>query len=221
MTPLKLLLIIIGTIIFLHQVVARVVRRFWHFPAPAFISRVLDSRFRRRMQPPEKLIEWSGIEPGMTVLDLGCGSGAFTIPIAQAVGETGRVYALDTQPDMLSLVARKLARPENKDIRNIELVRASAEHLPFANSSFDVVCATAVLYEIPHRCKALREMKRVLRPGGYLAISELFMDPDYHLKATTIKEGQQAGFVLEEASSGLWAYTVRFTKPEASERPSC
>jgi len=210
---IKLLLIIVGGIIIIHQVVARVVRRFWHFPAPAFISHVLDSRFRRRMQPPERLIEWSGIAEGMTVLDLGCGSGALTIPYARAVGETGRVYALDIQPDMLALVARKLARPENKDIDNVELIRASAHQLPFAANSFDAVGVTSVLYEIPDPQQALHEIKRVLRVGGYLAISELFMDPDYRLKSTTIKVGRQAGFALEEAFGNLWAYTVRFSKP--------
>ncbi len=242
MTIIKLLLVIIGGIIFLHQVVARIVRRFWHFPAPSFIHHVLDSRFRRRMQPPEKLIEWSGIGPGMTVLDLGCGSGAFTIPIARAVGRSGKVYALDIQPAMLDLLSRKLSRLANEDINengrgtlrqaqdkegapptaslrpqcrpaNVALILASAHDLPFADSSLDVVCITTVLYEIPDRRKALREMKRVLRPGGYLAISELFMDPDYRVKSTTIKEGQQAGFVLEEAFGRLWAYTMRFVKP--------
>ena len=216
MTVIKLLLVIVGGIILIHQVVARVVRRFWHFPAPAFISHVLDSRFRRRIQSPEKLIEWSGIAEGMTVLDLGCGSGALTIPYARAVGPEGRVYGLDIQPDMLALLARKLARLENEDITNLQPIRASAEDLPFADNSLDVVCVTTVLYEIPNRRQALREIKRVLKVGGYLAISELFMDPDYRLKSTTIKEVQQAGFALEEAFGNLWAYTVRFTRPEAS-----
>lgn len=233
MTAIKLLLVIVGSIILIHQVVARIVRRFWHFPAPAFIHHVLDSNLRRRVQPPEKLIKWSGIEPGMKVLDLGCGSGALTLPYARAVGPEGRVYGLDIQPDMLALLTRKLARLDNEDGRgrdapptaslgpqqrpaNVELIRASAEDLPFTNSSFDVVCATGVLYEIPNRGQALREIKRVLRVGGYLAISELFMDPDYRVKSTTIKEVQQAGFALEEAFGSFWTYTVRFTKPEAS-----
>ena len=214
MTVIKLLLVIVGCIILIHQVVARVVRRFWHFPAPAFIHHVLDSKLRRRAQPPEVLIERSGIAEGMTVLDLGCGSGALTIPYARAVGERGKVYALDIQPAMLHLLARKLAKPENEDITNVAMVIGSAHDLPFRDSSLDVVCATAALYEVPAPHKALREMMRVLKGGGYLAISELFMDPDYRLKATTIKEGQQAGFMPEKAFGGFWSYTVRFTRPQ-------
>ena len=216
MTVVKLLLIVLGGIILIHQVVARVVRRFWHFPAPAFISHVLDSKLRRRTQPPEKLIEWSGIAEGMTVLDLGCGSGALTIPYAQAVGPEGRVYGLDIQPDMLDLLVRKLAQPDNKAISNVLPIRASAEHLPFADNSLDVVGVTSVLYEIPDPQQALHEIKRVLRVGGYLAISELFMDPDYRLKSTTIKVGRQTGFAPEKTFGGFWSYTVRFSKPEAS-----
>ncbi len=215
MTVIKLLLIIVAGIILIHQVVMRIVRRFWHFPAPAFISHVLDSKLRQRVQPPERLMKWSGIAEGMTVLDLGCGSGALTIPYARAVGQDGRVYALDIQPDMLALLAQKLAQPDNKGISNVLPIRASAEDLPFADNSLDVVCVTTVLYEIPDPQQALREIKRVLRVGGYLAISELFMDPDYRLKSTTIKLGLQAGFVLEEAFGNLWAYTVRFTRLEA------
>ncbi len=237
MTAIKLLLVIVGCIILLHQVLARVVRRFWHFPAPAFISHVLDSKLRRRVQPPEKLIEWSGIAEGLTVLDLGCGSGTLTIPYARAVGENGRVCALDIQPAMLDLLARKLARLENEasnehgrgkgapptaSLRiqeppaNVGLIRASAHQLPFAANSLDVVGVTSVLYEIPDPQQALHEIKRVLRVGGYLAVTEMFMDPDYRLKSTTVREGQQAGFILDQAYGNFWAYTVRFIKPEAS-----
>ena len=96
--------------------IAKVVRKLYHFPAPAFIGRFLDSGYRRKIQPPSQMIERSGIKNGMQVLDLGCGSGAFTPFIARTVGEGGRVYALDIQADMLKQLERKLSRPENKDI---------------------------------------------------------------------------------------------------------
>ena len=94
----------------------------WHFPAPVFIGRLLDSGYRRRIQPPSQLIERSGIKKGMKVLDLGCGPGAFTPFIARTVGEKGKVYALDIQTDMLKQLERKLAKPENRDIKNIKLI---------------------------------------------------------------------------------------------------
>ena len=89
MTALKVILIVIGAII-LIQALVRIIRKRWHFPAPSIIGRFLDSNLRRRLQPPDKIIERSGIKPGMTVIDLGCGSGALTALVARAVGKEGK-----------------------------------------------------------------------------------------------------------------------------------
>lgn len=96
----KIILIVLGSIL-LYLVLLRVIRKLYHFPAPACIGRFLDSDIRRRLQPPDKLIQRSGIESGMTVMDLGCGSGAFTPIVARAVGNQGKIYAVDIQPEML------------------------------------------------------------------------------------------------------------------------
>jgi len=192
---------------------AKIVRKLVHFPAPAFIGRLLDSGYRRRIQPPSQLIERSGIKKGMHVLDLGCGSGAFTTFIARAVGNKGKVYALDIQADMLKQLEKKLSRPENRDIKNIKLIEGNAYELPFDDSSLDLVYMVTVLQEIPDRNRALHEVKRVLKPGGVLAVTELFPDPDYPWKSTTIKLGRGAGFVVDEVSGNFFNYTVRFRKP--------
>ncbi|MBA7645457.1 2-methoxy-6-polyprenyl-1,4-benzoquinol methylase [subsurface metagenome] len=173
----------------------------------------MDSNVRRRMQPPDKVIEGSGIKPGMTVVDLGCGSGAFTPFVARVVGEEGKVYAVDIQPRMLQQLERKLARTENQDITNVELKQAGAYGLPFEDEAFDLVYMVTVLQEIPDRGRALREIKRVLKPGGTLAVTEFLPDPDYALCSTTIKIGQREGFVLDGNAGNLWNYTVRFKKP--------
>jgi len=212
MTAVKIILIVLGAF-FLYQVLVRIIRRFYHFPAPAFIGRGLDSDLRRWMQPPDKIIERSGIRPGMTVMDLGCGSGAFTLFVARVVGEQGRVYATDIQPAMLRQLERKLARPENQGIRDIELKQASAYELPFPDVSFDLVYMVTVLQEIPDKGRALREIKRVLKPGGILAVSEFLPDPDYPWRSTTIRMGERHGFILDAALGNLWNYTVRFRKP--------
>ncbi len=214
MTALKVILIALGILFFWFALV-RVIRKFHHHPAPAFIGRFLDSDLRRWAQPPDKLIERSGIKPGMTVLDLGCGSGAFTTFVARAVGEKGKVYAVDIQPAMLRQLEHKLARPENQDIKNIELKPASAYHLPFEDGSLDLVYMVTVLPEVPDTGKALREIKRVLKPGGILAVTEWLPDPDYPLRATTIKTGRSEGFVLDDNLGNLWNYTVRFRKPSS------
>jgi len=215
---LKIVLIVILAILafpILWLSVAKLVRKLFRFPAPAFIGRLLDSGYRRRIQPPEQLIERSGMKKGMQVLDLGCGSGAFTTFVARAVGEKGKVYALDIQTDMLKQLERKLSRPENKDIRNIKLIEGNAYELPFEDNSLDVVNMVTVLQEIPDRNKTLQEVKRVLKPEGVLAVTELFPDPDYPWKSTTTKLGEEAGFVVDEVSGNFFNYTVRFRKPDS------
>ncbi|MBA7466997.1 2-methoxy-6-polyprenyl-1,4-benzoquinol methylase, mitochondrial [subsurface metagenome] len=212
MTAIKVILIVLCAF-FLWQVLIRAIRKLYRFPAPAFIGRFLDSDLRRWRQPPDKLIERSGIKPGMTVMDLGCGSGAFTPFVARAVGEQGKVYAVDIQPAMLRQLEGKLAKAENQDIKNIELRQAGAYELPFEDRFLDLVYMITVLPEIPDRGRALREIKRVLKPGGILAVTELLPDPDYPLRSTTIKLCRREGFVLDSNSGNLWNYTVRFKKP--------
>ncbi len=212
MTALKVILIVLGVFI-LYQVLIRVVRKSYHFPAPAFIGRFLDSSVRRWVQPPDKIIERSGIKPGMTVVDLGCGSGAFTPFVARVVGEQSKVYAVDIQPAMLQHLECKLAKAENQGIKNIELRQASAYKLPFEENSIDLVYMITVLPEIPDRGRALREIKRVLKPDGVLAVTEFLPDPDYPLRSTTIKICQREGFVVDDNTGNLWNYTVRFKKP--------
>ena len=167
------------------------------------------------MQPPDKLIDRSGIKQGMTVLDLGCGSGAFTTFAARAIGEHGKVYAVDIQPAMLHQLEHKLAKAENQDIKNIELKQASAYDLPFEENSIDLAYMVTVLQEIPDRGRALREIKRVLKPNGILAVTEFLPDPDYPLSSTTIKICQREGFILDDNLGNLWNYTVRLKKPSS------
>ena len=213
MPLIKAVLIAILGLLLLHQVVMRIVRKLVHFPAPAFIGRGLDSNFRRRLQPPDKIIQRSGIRKGMRVLEVGCGSGAYTTFVARTVGEEGKVYALDIQPEMLQQLEHKLAKPEDEDIKNIELVNSSAYDLPFDDGSLDLAYMVTVLQEIPDRSKALQQVRRVLKPGGILAVTEWLVDPDYPWKSTTIRLGREAGFHLDEALGNFWQYTVRFRKP--------
>jgi len=193
-------------------IIQRVIRKLWHFPAPAYLGYLLSSRLRRRVYPPAQLIDRSGIKPGMTVVDLGCGSGAYTPYAARAVGNEGKVYAADIQSSMLRQLKRNLTRPEFRDIKNIEIKQAAAYELPLEDESIDLVYMVAVLPEIPDGGKAVREVHRVLRPGGTLAVTEIIQDPDYPWKSTTIKVCQQNGFIVEASFGKFWNYTVRFRK---------
>ena len=106
------------------------------------------------------LIEVAGVKPGDRVLDVGCGTGQLTIELAAVVGEEN-VSALDPSAAMLE-VAR--ARVPRADIR-----RGSAEALPFADSEFDAALAQLVINLVEDPPQAVREMARVVRPGGSVA----------------------------------------------------
>lgn len=210
---LQIVLIIIGIII-AWLILTRLIRRIYQFPAPAFIGYFLDSNYRRRIQPPTQIIERSGIKKGDRVLEIGCGSGAYTTFVAREVGKEGIVEALDIQPAMLAQLKKKLAKPENSDIQNIRLHESSAYQLPFKEGSIDLVYMITVLPEIPDQAKVLAEVWRVLKVNGILAVTEFFPDPDYPLSSTTSKKGEKAGFDVEGLFGNLWTYTVRFRKHE-------
>ncbi len=207
---LEIFLIIIIGLIVSYFIILRIIRKLIPSPAPAFMGRILDSNLRRKIQSPEKVIQRSGIQKGMQVLEIGCGSGAITTFVARAVGNKGNVYALDIQPEMLQQLENKLSRSENRDITNIKLIESSAYDLPFDDHSLDLVFMITVFGEIPDQNKALQEIKRVLKLDGILAITEMFIDPDYLLKSTITKKGEKAGFILEKISGSFWDYTIRF-----------
>lgn len=206
-------IIIVLAILIAWQIIIRIIRRYAKFPAPSFFARVLDSGFRKRLEPPSKVIAYSGIKPGMIVLEVGCGPGTFTLDAARAAGPAGKVYALDIQKDMLRRLRQKLSRPENMAVQNIEIVNRSAYDLPFEASSIDLVYMVTVFQEIPDKQRALQQINRVLKSGGILAISEFLPDPDYPWMSTTERMVKKAGFTVDGHSGNLWAYTVRFRKP--------
>jgi len=220
MTTILIAAKIIGSLLLfllIYQVVVRVLaktlRKYIAVPAPSFLGVVLDSRLRRKIQPPVDVILRSGVKEGMQVVDLGCGSGTFTLPMARVVGEMGKVFAVDVQPKMLRQLESKLSRDENQLLRGrVRVIEGSAYRLPFEDESIDVCCMVSVLQEIPDRIRALREVKRILKPDGILAVSEFVIDPDYAFPSTTIALGKQGGFAVDEVCGSFWNYTVRFRK---------
>jgi SAM-dependent methyltransferase len=203
----------ISGFIILWLTITRIVRKLIHFPAPAWIGGLLDSNYRRFLQPPDTIIQRSGITEGMKVLEIGCGSGAYTTYVAEKIGPKGSVYALDTQQKMLDQLENKLKKPRWSGITNINLIKADAYTLPFSDHSFDLVYLITVLPEIPDQGRALSEIKRVLKPGGFISVNEFFPDPDYPLKSTTIKRLKAAGFEIDRTDGFLWTYTVKGKKP--------
>jgi len=207
----RTLLALVGAVLLL-EVLGRLRSRFLHYPAPHTTARFLDSLLRRALQPPAEVIAAAGIHPGMTVLELGPGPGTYTIEAARAALPGGRVIAVDIQAEMVEFLRRKA---ERFGVANIETHVADAYHLPVADESVDLVYMVTVLAEIPDRQRALAEVRRVLKPGGALAVSEFLPDPDYPLRITVRRWAEAAGFVSEgEQGNWLW-YVLTFRKRDA------
>lgn len=107
--------------------------------------------------------------PGETVLDIACGTGLVTFPLADAVTSIGRVVATDISQTMIDIVLRET---ESRGYRQIEAFRADAESLEtLADNTFDLVtCALGFMY-FPEPDRALKEIRRVLKPGGRVVIA--------------------------------------------------
>ena len=149
----------------------------------------------------------------MKVLEVGCGSGAYTPYAARRIGPKGQLYALDIQKKMLAQLERKLRKPAWSGIDNVRLVEANAYSIPLTDETVDLVYMITVLAEIPDQARALKEIRRVMKPGAHIAVSEFLTDPDYPLKSTTKARLEQAGFEIVDAEGVFWTYTVRGRKP--------
>jgi ubiquinone/menaquinone biosynthesis C-methylase UbiE len=205
---LYIVLLIPLVLIVLHTIV-RIIRRFHKFPMPEFMANLIDHPLRRKFQPPYETAVRHGLEAGMTVLEVGPGSGTYTVGAARCVGPEGKVVTVDVEPKMIERVLRK-ARVEG--VENIEARVADVYDLPFDGGTFDAVYMIAVIGEIPDPIRAMQEFYRVLSPSGTLVFSEILVDPDYPLAGTLIRMVAAAGFQLKAKIGTFFYYTLIFEK---------
>lgn len=188
----------------------RVIRRFYHFPIPGFLTQLIDNPIRRRfIQRPEVVADRMRLGPGMTVVEIGPGKGSYTKAVAERVLPDGRVYAIDIQE---SVIERLRERFEKEGVTNVHPRIDDAYDLSLEDESVDRILAIAVLPEIPDPVKVLMECRRVLKPGGLVCLSEVFSDPDYPRQSTEMRWAEEAGLVLEEEFGNFFLYQLNFIK---------
>ena len=167
-------------------------QRFWVEAPHPFITR---ERLREVLEP----------KPGERVLEVGPGTGYYSLPVAGWLSPGGRLAVLDLQQEMLDHTLRRAA---DEGIENSEAARSDARELPYPDHSFDAAFLVTVLGEIPDQAAALRELRRVVKPGGRIVVGELFGDPHMVTHKTLRDRASEAGLSVESKLGGaLWHFT--------------
>ena len=156
-------------------------QRFWVQAPHPFITR---RRLREALDPT----------PGEVVLEVGPGTGYYTLPVAWWLSPGGTLHAFDLQQKMLD---HTMARAVAAGIANVEPSQGDARRLPYADASFDAAFLVTVLGEVPDQDAALRELRRVLKPGGRLVVGELLGDPHMVRERALRERGERAGLRFE------------------------
>jgi len=125
--------------------------------------------FKRHLKWREDTMRRMDVKLGAKALDVCCGTADWTIALAEAVGSSGEVYGLDFSKNMLKVGQQKV---DEYKLNNVTLVHGNAMELPFPDNTFDYVTIGFGLRNVPDYQKALREMYRVVKPGGKVVCLE-------------------------------------------------
>ena len=140
----------------------------------------LDTKIRRWLQNPHKILK-PYIKEGMTVLDLGCGPGFFTVALTQMVGKSGKVIAADLQEGMLQKLTEKIEGTGLE--KRISLHKCEEDKIGITEK-VDFVLVFYVVHEIPDQHNLFNELKTIIKPDGIL----LIVEPPFHVSQKAFKE---------------------------------
>jgi ubiquinone/menaquinone biosynthesis C-methylase UbiE len=152
-----------------------------------------------------------GLQPGMKVLDAGCGPGRLAIPAAQAIGSQGELTALDLQSGMLARVQEKA---RTAGLSNIRFMQAGLGSGKLDKAYYDRAMLVTVLGEIPEQETALQEIYQALKPGGILSVTEVIFDPHFQSREAVLRVADRGGFRKVGFFGKSLAYTMHFEKIE-------
>jgi ubiquinone/menaquinone biosynthesis C-methylase UbiE len=187
---------------------------------PWWLAWTFDNPLRRWLHDPRRILGVY-VKEAMTVADIGCGMGYFSVAMAQMVGPRGRVLAVDVQAMMLRFVRKRALSAGVAD--RIETILASEDDIRIA-SPLDFALAFWVIHEVRDVPRFFAQVAAVLKPGGKL----LYTEPDMHVTperfAEIVAYARNAGFGVIEEPRVRWSRAVALARqapPSVAGRPGC
>ena len=205
------------TIISSFVILIAVVSLAWRFisngrslPCPSWLGWMveMDNPFTKTNRA-SVIIDLLGLQPGMKVLDAGCGPGRLAIPAAKAIGSQGELTALDLQAGML---ARTQEKTRAAELSNIRFVQAGLGEGKLEKGYYDRAMLVTVLGEIPEQEAAMQEIYQALKPGGILSVTEVIFDPHFQIRESVQQVAGRVGFREAGFFGKRLAYTMHFEK---------
>ncbi len=171
-------------------------------------------------EDPSQMLSKLGLKPGMHVCDMGCGNGFYSLTLAEMVAPSGKVYAVDIQPQMLQLLSRRSAEAK---IENIDMILGTVTDPKLPDEKIDLVLMVDVYHEFSHPQAMLAAVKKSLKPEGRIALVEFRgedpsvpIKPEHKMsKKQILKEYEANGFKLQAEYDGLpWQHLMFMVKDE-------
>lgn len=164
----------------------------------------LESRFRLLLQNPGKILR-KYIHPGMSILDLGCGTGYFTLEIARLLNNHGKVIASDVQMGMLEILQQKL---QNSELQSLIEIHKSEEHTLCYTEKVDFILAFYSFHEMEYIDRIICELTKIVKPETKILISEQKFHVSRNTFETIINKMENNGFEICERPRIFLSRTV-------------
>jgi ubiquinone/menaquinone biosynthesis C-methylase UbiE len=206
----------------LTHYMGREIAQTMHFAGAPWLTR----ESRDREEEPAKLMKALNLKEGQSVCDLGCGNGFYTLKLAKEVGQTGKVYAEDIQPEMLTMLQK---RAEKEGAKNIDPILGTLTDPKLPENKLDLILLVDVYHEIDHPVEMLANIRKSLAPKGRLVLVEFRAEDDsvpikpLHKmsKPQVTKELSANGYKLAEQFDGLpWQHVMFFERDEDWKGPA-
>lgn len=160
------------------------------------LAAAMESRFRYRFFAPARILGGAAVHPGQTVLEVGCGTGFFTVPAAQLLGDQGSLVAMDVVPASVEAVSKRV---QAANLTNVRVAKGDAMNTMLDPESTDVVLLFGVVpAPMVPLTRLLPEMHRILKPGGTMAVW-----PRSWIRESILRSGL---FTYAGRRNGVWNF---------------